>query len=365
MIYKISDHLLNIRINVLMGVPNLFKMCKFEEVDLRDYPYKKVGVDMYVIFHKFVMDVQIAKQLVNNPNEYIMEYYEQIKNYLNGFLQLGYELYLVYDGNKMKYKITEEVREQQRLKSFNQENWIGAVEIVPQQMYNFQDYLSKYPIIKDGKPVKFPYVVAPFEADVELTFLYKEGIVNSILTNDSDLIIYGVRHILMIRQQKIMRYDSEYIDKEEEIEMINQIDGRKLWLFGYLIGCDYFKGVPKIGIVKAFKIIKDLKLVEEGSQVDWQETYKILMKDKEYVKAIKGKEEIEFEIFYNKVRMVYTTQYVIDPRDYELKNLIGEKVKEENKKRFGEIYSVEEVGKGIMNPINGIIFTIQKECITN
>lgn len=348
-----------------MGIPNLFKYCKFEEVDIKDYPYKKVGVDMYVILHKFVMDIQIAKQLVDNPKEYIMEYYEQIRGYLSGFIQLGYELYLVYDGNKMRYKITEETREQNRLKAFIQENWIGAVEIVPQQMYNFQDYLEKHPIIKDEQQVNIPYVVAPFEADAQLAYLYKEGIIESVLTNDSDLIIYGVKHIMMIRQQNIMRYDSMGIEKGEKIEWINQIDLRKLWLFGYLIGCDYFKGVPKIGIVKAFKIINEIEIQEIGSTIDWEEMYKRLEKNKEYLKTIKKIEEIDYQINYNKVRMIYFTQYVIDPRTNELRNLLGDKIKEEDRNKFGIVYSVEDVSKGRMNPINGESFIIQQECISN
>lgn len=348
-----------------MGVPNLFKYCKFEAINIKEYPYKKVGIDMYVILHKFVMDIQIAKQLVDNPNEYIMEYYEQIRRYLNGFIQLGYELYLVYDGNKMRFKITEEEREQQRQKYFKLENWIGAVEIVPQQMYNFQDYLEKHPIIKDEQPINIPYVVAPFEADAELAYLYKEGIIESVLTNDSDLIIYGVKHIMMIRQQNIMRYDYMGIGKGEKIEWINQIDIRKLWLFGYLIGCDYFKGVPKIGIVKAFKIISEIEVQEVGSLIDWEETYKRLEKNKEYLKAIKAKEEIDYQFNYNKVRMVYFTQYVIDPRTNEVRNLLGDKIKEEDRNRFGIIYSVEDVSKGRMNPISGEPFVIQQECISN
>ena len=348
-----------------MGVPNLFKYCKFEEVDLKDYPYKKVGIDMYVILHKFVMDIQIAKQLVDNPCDYIMEYYEQIRRYLNGFIQLGYELYLVYDGNKMRYKITEEDRAQNRLKAFLAENWIGAVEIVPQQMYNFQHYLIQHPILRDEQPVNIPYVVAPFEADAQLAYLYKEGLIESVLTNDSDLIIYGVKHILMIRQQVIMRYDYMGIEKGEKIECINQIDLRKLWLFGYLIGCDYFKGVPKIGIVKAFKIVNELQLIEIGNLIDWEEIYKKLNKNADFIKAIKSKEGIDYNFNYSKVRMVYTTQYVIDPRTNELRNLLGDKIKEEDRTRFGIVYSVEDVSKGEMNPINGETFKIQTECISN
>ena len=63
--------------------------------------------------------------------------------------------------------------------------------------------------------------------------------------------------------------------------------------------------------------------------------------------------------------MVYTTQYVIDPRTNELRNLLGDKIKEEDRTRFGIVYSVEDVSKGEMNPINGETFKIQTECISN
>ena len=345
-----------------MGVPNLFKYCRFDEFKIEDYLYKKVGVDMYVILHKFVMDVQIAKQLVDNPNEYIEEYYELIKNYLTMFVIRGYELYLVYDGNKMRYKITEETREQNRMKAFIQENWIGAVEIVPQQMYNFQDYLNKHPIQIDKEVIRLPYVVAPFEADAELAFLYKQGYIESVLTNDSDLIIYGVKHIIMIRQGNLFRYDIESVEKGEEIKYINQMDLRKLWLFGYLIGCDYFKGIPKVGIVKAFTIINKLPIIEVGNTVDWEEMYKMLMKMPEMIKVMKTStvEEKEYKLMYSKVRMVYTTQYVIDPKTYKIREVNGEEVEEEEKKKYGIIYEpIKDVALGIKNPITGEMFEMK------
>ena len=345
-----------------MGIPNLFKYCRFDEFKIEDYKYKKVGVDMYVILHKFVMDIQIAKQLVDNPNEYIEEYYELIKKYLTVFVISGYELYLVYDGNKMRYKITEETREQNRTKAFIQENWIGAVEIVPQQMYNFQDYLNKHPIIVDNKPVVLPYIVAPFEADAELAFLYKQGYIESVLTNDSDLIIYGVKHIIMIRQGNLFTYNIESVEKGEEIKWINQMDLRKLWMFGYLIGCDYFKGIPKVGIVKAFTIINKLEMIEVGSTVDWEEMYKRLMKMPEMIKVIKmnGGDEKEYKLMYSKVRMVYTTQYVLDPITYKIRQVNGEEVEERDCEKYGLIYKpYRDVALGTINPITGNVFQLQ------
>ena len=343
-----------------MGVPNIFKSCKFNEVDLDSYPYKKVAIDMYVILHKYAVDVQIAKQLVDDPCAFIEEYYENIRFYLNSFVQKGFEPYLVYDGNKMNFKVTEEDRAQNRLKAFLQQNWVSAVEIVPEQMFNFHHYLKLHPIHKDEKPLDIPYIVAPFEADAQLTYLVKTGKVQSVLTNDSDLIVYGVKHILMIRQNNLFRYDMEEPEKDEKVTVVNQIDRRKLWLFGYLIGCDYFKGIPKIGIVKAFKIIETLPLIEDGTQVDWEATYKKLLEIPEYAKAIKTSDKvgIDYKKYYDRVRIVYWTQPVIDPENYQLKYLNGTEVPETKLNDFGHVWSPKKVGTGEINPINGLQYKI-------
>ena len=40
------------------------------------------------------------------------------------------------------------------------------------------------------------YVVAPYESDAQLAFLYKKGIVDLVITEDSDLLAYGVQKVL-------------------------------------------------------------------------------------------------------------------------------------------------------------------------
>lgn len=342
-----------------MGIQNLFKKCKFEQVNFKEIQerdsVKVIGVDMYVIFHKFAMDIQIAKQLVENPKANILEYYELVKNYLNRFIKEGFDLYLVYDGNEMKYKITEEDRANKRLGCLIREDWIGAVEITPDQMYNFQEYLEKYPIIKDNQPINVPFVVAPFEADAQLAFMYKEGIIDCVLTNDSDLIIYGVKRIIYIKPKGLEWYKHENIDEKEDAESINQMQLENLWLFGYLIGCDYFKGIPKIGIVKAFKIISQLLVVKINDKIDWDLTYERLEKNIDYSKNIKTLNEIgkNLKDRFDLVRMVYTTQPVIDPRDFKLKYLNGNEILETKRDDFGKVYSEIDISKGIINPITG------------
>ncbi len=42
------------------------------------------------------------------------------------------------------------------------------------------------------------YVVAPYEADAQLCFLEKEGLVDGIITEDSDLLVFGCKQVCPI-----------------------------------------------------------------------------------------------------------------------------------------------------------------------
>lgn len=342
-----------------MGVPSFFKYCQFGPFDPKTYPHKRLAVDMYVILHKFVMDEQIAKTLTLNDATYIPEYYEQVKTYLQNFIDYGFELYLVYDGGEMKYKVTESDRAQRRLACYLNQQWIGAVEITPNQMFNFQDYLSKHPFEKDGKPITVPYVVAPFEADAQLAYLCKQGITDAVLTNDSDLIIYGVKHILMIRQKAIETYDI-MAENPGIAASINEISPEKLWMFGFLIGCDYFTGVSGIGIVKAMRIVTELEYASSGKGIDWEVAWNRMNLNTTFARAVKSAKKVgvDYKQSFDLVRMVYTSQPVIDPRDFKLKYLTGADVPAAQQTAFGTLFDVEQHAKGVINPFGGKKFEI-------
>lgn len=39
------------------------------------------------------------------------------------------------------------------------------------------------------------YVVAPYEADAQMAFMEREGLVDGIITEDSDMLVFGCRNV--------------------------------------------------------------------------------------------------------------------------------------------------------------------------
>ena len=108
---------------------------------------------------------------------------------------------MVFDGARlpMKKRI-EEQRKKQREESRQQaeelltkgENshaqrkFMEAVEINSLMVYRLTQVLET---------MNVKYVVAPYEADAQLAYLFKSGKVDFVITEDSDLLVYGVTKV--------------------------------------------------------------------------------------------------------------------------------------------------------------------------
>jgi exonuclease-1 len=107
------------------------------------------------------------------------------------------------------------------------------------------------------KEKKIPFVVAPYEADAQLAYLNRNGYIDVVITEDSDLLAFGAKCVL---------YKLDYSSfKGEEIclETLNRNTDPNLSYFSHnmfvsacvLTGCDYLNQVKSIGIKGAFQLI--------------------------------------------------------------------------------------------------------------
>ncbi|XP_060070849.1 exonuclease 1-like [Ylistrum balloti] len=100
-------------------------------------------------------------------------------------------------------------------------------------------------------------IVAPYEADAQLAFLCKQGIAQAIITEDSDLLLFGCQRVIF----KMDHFGNGVLIESERLnEVLGISEGYytfdKFRYMCILSGCDYLPSLPGIGLGKASKVFK-------------------------------------------------------------------------------------------------------------
>ena len=112
-----------------------------------------------------------------------------------------------------------------------------------------------------------PYVTAPMEAEAQCAELVSLGLVDGIVTDDSDIFLFGGTRVYknMFNQAKFVEcYLSSDLEKEYSL------DRRKLIRIAHLLGSDYTEGLPSVGPVTALEILSEFETLEDFAK--WWET---------------------------------------------------------------------------------------------
>lgn len=115
-----------------------------------------------------------------------------------------------------------------------------------------------------------PYITAPMEAEAQCAELVKLGIVDGIVTDDSDVFLFGGTRVYknMFNQAKFVEcYLSSDLEKEYSLTR------PKLISIAHLLGSDYTEGLPNVGPVTALEILSEFETLENFS--DWWETVQL------------------------------------------------------------------------------------------
>ncbi|KAF9932434.1 DNA repair protein rad2 [Mortierella alpina] len=98
-----------------------------------------------------------------------------------------------------------------------------------------------------------PYIVAPMEAEAQCADLQLRGVVDGILTEDSDVFLFGGMRIF-----KNMFKEEKYVEcyLMSDIERDLGVGRDRLVSLAYLLGSDYTIGVKGVGLVTAMEILR-------------------------------------------------------------------------------------------------------------
>lgn len=117
--------------------------------------------------------------------------------YVKLLQSFGINVILVFDGRFLPAKkLTEDKRRQQRQKAKKQAAdllSVGNIEEARKYMKASINITHKMAlnVIKECRKMNVDCIVAPYEADAQLAFLNIKHIVDFIITEDSDLLLFG------------------------------------------------------------------------------------------------------------------------------------------------------------------------------
>jgi len=109
-----------------------------------------------------------------------------------------------------------------------------------------------------------PYVTAPMEAEAQCAELVNLGLVDGIVTDDSDIFLFGGTRVYknMFNQAKFVEcYLASDLEKEYAL------DRQKLIGIAHLLGSDYTEGLPTVGPVTALEILSEFGTLDAFK--DW------------------------------------------------------------------------------------------------
>jgi len=99
-----------------------------------------------------------------------------------------------------------------------------------------------------------PYITAPMEAEAQCAELVHLGLVDGIVTDDSDIFLFGGTRVYknMFNQAKFVEC---YLTNDLESEY--SLDRQKLIRLAHLLGSDYTEGLPGVGPVTALELLAE------------------------------------------------------------------------------------------------------------
>ncbi|KAG0556088.1 hypothetical protein KC19_11G025000 [Ceratodon purpureus] len=294
-----------------MGIQGLLPTLKsiMNPRHIRDYAGKRAAVDTYSWLHKaaFSCSKDICLGL---PNDKYIDYCMHRVNMLRHY---GVEPVLVFDGGGLPMKSDQEIKrarsrkenleramEHERLgnTSAAYECYQRAVDITP---------ATAFRLIKVLQQENVDYVVAPYEADAQMAFLARNGHVDLVITEDSDLIAYGCPQIFfkMDKFGQGVGFQFSDITANKDIDF-NNFSKQMILEMCIMSGCDYLPSLPGMGVKRAHGLIKRFK------------TYQKVMKHLKFSGVLIDK---QYEQGFQRAILTFHHHRVYDPVKKEMVHL--------------------------------------------
>nr|GMD09142.1 exonuclease 1 isoform X1 [Ipomoea batatas] len=294
-----------------MGIQGLLPLLKsiMVPIHIKDLDGCCVAVDTYSWLHKGALSCskELCKGLPTSKHiSYCMHRVNLLRHY-------GVKPIMVFDGGFLPMKGEQEnmrarIRKESLSRAIEHESngnqsaayecYQKAVDISPSVAYDLIQVLKRENV---------QYVVAPYEADAEMTFLAVSKQVDAIITEDSDLIAFGCPRIIykMDKYGQGVEFQFSMLQQNKDLNFTGFTKQMVLEMC-ILSGCDYLQSLPGMGLKKAHALMKKFR------------SYDKVIK---HLKYNTGAVPPLYEESFKKAIMTFQHQLVYDPVTEDLVHL--------------------------------------------
>ncbi|EGX52581.1 hypothetical protein AOL_s00007g569 [Orbilia oligospora ATCC 24927] len=333
-----------------MGISGLLPFLKSiqQPTHIKKWKGKRVAVDAYGWLHRGIISCAVDLALDKPTTRYVdyaMHRVRMLQHY-------GVTPYLVFDGDYLPGKKGTELDREKRRKS-SRETGLELLRLgrASQAQSELQKSIDVTPLmarrlIDELKKANIPYIVAPYEADAQMAYLERIGEVSAILSEDSDLLVFGAKCLLT----KLGQYGECIAIHRSDFPGVSGASmagwsDSEFCRMAVLSGCDYLGNIPKMGIKTAYKFVRRYKSADKIVRA-------IRMDGSFAVPASYEKDFIAAEMTfkYQRVYCPLSCQLISCNGDMTLPDDVGA----EQERNFGGIYDAEtacKVASGELDPI--------------
>ncbi|KAM2582676.1 hypothetical protein TB1_004783 [Malus domestica] len=317
-----------------MGIQGLLPLLKsiMAPIHIKDLEGTCVAVDTYSWLHKGALSC--SKDLCKGiPTSRHIDYCMHRVNLLRHY---GVKPILVFDGGLLPMKIEQEnkrgrARKENLARAIEHEsngNSAAAYDCY-QKAVDISPSIARE-LIQVLKQENVCYVVAPYEADAQMTFLAVSKQVEAVITEDSDLIPFGCPRIIfkMDKFGQGVEFQYSMLHRNKDLSF-SGFTKQMLLEMCILSGCDYLQSLPGMGLKRAHalikkftsydKVIKHLKYSTASVPPLYEESFKKAILTFQHQRHIaKGIAEGDIDPF---TKMPFQEMNVSADRTYQPKNV--------------------------------------------
>lgn len=230
-----------------------------EPTHVRDFAQNRVGVDAYGWLHRGIYTC--ASRICRGADTGM--YVDYCMHRVRMLIHFGIIPVLVFDGAALPMKATthaerREKREEALRKAeealakgnsrLAEDFYQRACAVTPEMARK---------LIRECRRINVEYVVSPYEADAQLAWMMRTGHVDGVITEDSDLLVYGASKVFykMTKAGEGDLYRMANLPSLHAVSMHNFTEEMFMYMC-VCAGCDFFKGVQGLGLRKAHALVK-------------------------------------------------------------------------------------------------------------